>query len=57
MRQAHRAGEKHSVDLSGPRLHLVGPKTGEEIAVDLFVGVLGADFAEATRGQDLSSSL
>ena len=33
-------------------------RTGEEVTVDLFVGVLGASgliYAEATRGQDLPS--
>ena len=58
MRQVHRAGEKLFVDFSGTRPHLVNPKTGEEIVVELFVGVLGASgliYAEATRSQDLSS--
>lgn len=54
MRQVHRAGEKLFVDFSGTRPHLVDPTTGEEIAVELFVGVLGASgliYADATRGQ------
>jgi transposase len=58
MRQVHRAGEKLFVDFSGTRPHLVDARTGEEVAVDLFVGVLGASgliYAEATRGQDLPS--
>lgn len=58
MRQVHRAGEKLFVDFSGKRPHLVDPKSGEEIAVELFVGVLGASgliYAEATRSQDLPS--
>ena len=58
MRQVHRAGEKLFVDYSGTRPHLIDPQTGEEIAVELFVGVLGASgliYAEATRGQDLPS--
>ena len=58
MRQVHRAGEKLFVDFSGKRPHLVDPRTGEEIAVELFVAVLGASgliYAEATRTQDLSS--
>jgi transposase len=58
MRQVHRAGEKLFVDFSGKRPHLVDPKTGEEIAVELFVGVLGASgliYAEATRSQELPS--
>jgi transposase len=56
MRQVHRAGEKLFVDFSGKRPHLVDARTGEEIPVDLFVGVLGASgliYAEATRSQDL----
>ena len=56
MRQVHRAGEKLFVDFSGKRPHLVDPTTGEEVAVELFVGVLGASdliYAEATRRQDL----
>ena len=58
MRQVHRAGEKLFVDFSGKRPHLVDPATGEEVAVELFVGVLGASgliYAEATRRQDLPS--
>jgi transposase len=58
MRQVHRAGEKLFVDFSGRRPHLTDPKTGEVVAVELFVGVLGASgliYAEATRGQDLAS--
>ncbi|MBI2829418.1 MAG: IS21 family transposase [Acidobacteria bacterium] len=58
MRQVHRAGEKLFVDFSGKRPHLVDTTTGEETAVELFVGVLGASgliYAEATRSQDLPS--
>lgn len=58
MRQPHRAGEKLFVDFSGKRPHLVDPTTGEESAVELFVGVLGASgliYAEATRSQELPS--
>ena len=58
MRQVHRAGEKLFVDFSGKRPHLVDPQTGEDVAVELFVGVLGASsliYAEATRSQDLPS--
>src|SRR5258708_23511575 len=53
MRQVHRAGEKLFVDFSGKRPHLVDPQTGEELAVELFVGVLRARsliYAEAPRG-------
>jgi len=58
MRQVHRAGEKLFVDFSGRRPHLVDTTTGEEVLVELFVGVLGASgliYAEATRRQDLPS--
>jgi len=58
MRQVHRAGEKLFVDFSGTHPHLIDPTTGEEIAVELFVGVLGASgliYAEATWHQDLPS--
>jgi transposase len=56
MRQDHRAGEKVFVDYAGQQPHLVDPTTGEVIAVELFVGVLGASnstYAEATRTQQL----
>ena len=58
MRQVHRAGEKLFVDFSGTRPSLVDPTTGEEMLVELFVGVLGASgliYAEATPSQDLPS--
>jgi transposase len=58
MRQVHRAGEKLFVDFSGKRPPLVDATTGEETAVELFVGVLGASgliYVEATRSQDLAS--
>ncbi len=58
MRQVHRAGEKLFVDFSGRRPQLVDARTGEETAVELFVGALGASgflYAEATRSQDLPS--
>jgi transposase len=56
MRQQHRAGERLFVDFSGKRLHLVDRRTGEEIPIELFVGVLGAScytYAEATLSQKL----
>ncbi len=56
MRQQHRAGEKTFIDFSGKRPHIVDPKTGEEIAVELFVAALGASgytYAEATLTQQL----
>ena len=58
MRQVHRAGEKTFIDFAGHRPHLVDRTTGEVIAVELFVAVLGASgliYAEATRSQDLPS--
>lgn len=62
MRQTHRAGEKAFIDYSGKKPHLVDPKTGEWIEVELFVAVLGASnytYAEATasqRGPDFIAS-
>ena len=56
MRQQHRAGEKTFVDFSGKRPHIVDPRTGEEIPVELFVAALGASsftYAEATESQKL----
>lgn len=56
MRRVHRAGEKVFVDYSGRKPHIVNPQTGEVIAVELFVMVLGASnytYAEATRTQRL----
>jgi transposase len=54
MRQVHKAGEKAFVDYAGQRPTIVDVATGEVIAVELFVAVLGASnytFAEATRTQ------
>jgi transposase len=54
MRQVHKAGEKAFVDYAGQRPTLVDVATGEVVAVELFVAVLGASnytFAEATRTQ------
>lgn len=54
MRQDHRAGEKVFIDYSSLRPTVVDRKTGEVIAVDLFVAVLGASsftYAEASRSQ------
>ncbi|MEJ2088510.1 MAG: IS21 family transposase [Gammaproteobacteria bacterium] len=56
MRQRHRAGEKAFVDFSGKKPHLVDRRIGEQIPVELFVGVLGASsytYAEATPSQEL----
>lgn len=54
MRQLHRAGDKLFIDYSGKRPTIVDPRTGERVAVELFVAVLGASsftYAEATRTQ------
>jgi transposase len=62
MRQEHKAGEKLFVDYSGKKPHIIDPKTGEVIEVELFVAVLGASnytFADATltqRGPDFIAS-
>lgn len=62
MRQEHRAGEKLFIDYSGKKPHIVDPKTGEVVEVELFVAVLGASnytYAEATltqRGPDFIAS-
>ena len=56
MRQVHLAGEKVFIDYSGKRPSICDQATGEVIAVELFVAVLGASnytFAEATRTQTL----
>lgn len=56
MRQPHRAGEKTFIDFSGKRPHLIDRRTGDEVAVELFVAALGASgytYAEATRSQQL----
>lgn len=56
MRQQHLAGEKTFIDFSGKRPHLVDRRTGDEVAVELFVAALGASgytYAEATRSQQL----
>jgi len=56
MRQVHRAGEKTFIDFSGKRPQLIDRRTGEEKAVEPFVGVLGAiwyTYAEAAPTQKL----
>jgi transposase len=58
MRQVHRAGEKAFVDFSGKRPVITDPTTGAIIAVELFVGVLGASsyvYAEACPTQELTA--
>src|SRR5690606_18575636 len=62
MRIEHAAGDKAFVDYSGNKLHIADRQTGECIAVELFVGVLGASnltYAEASmtqRGHDVIAS-
>ena len=56
MRQVHRAGEKCFVDYAGQKPRMIEATTGEVIAVELFVAVLGASnytYAEATRTQQI----
>lgn len=56
MRQIHRAGEKCFVDFAGQQPKIVNRKTGELVAGELFVGVLGASsysYAEVVPSQEL----
>jgi transposase len=56
MRQVHRAGEKCFVDYAGQKPTIIEATTGEVIAVELFVAVLGASnytYAEVTRTQQV----
>jgi transposase len=56
MRQTHLAGEKLFVDFAGRTAEVVDGRTGEIIAVQIFVAVLGASsftYAEATWSQTL----
>ena len=51
MRQVHVAGEKLFVDLAGRTSEVIDARTGEIVAVQIFVAVLGASsftYAEAT---------
>ncbi len=57
MRQVHRAGDKCFVDYAGQKPTILDPTTGEVIAVELFVAVLGASnytYAEAARTQQVA---
>lgn len=54
MHQVHVAGEKIFVDYSGKRPHIIDPKTGAQVPVELFVAVLGASnytYVEASLTQ------
>jgi hypothetical protein len=56
MRQVHRAGERIFIYFSGKKLHLMDPRSGEVIEVELLVGALGASghtHVEAVASQDL----
>ncbi len=56
MRQVHRAGAKLFVDYAGQKPTIIDATTGEVIAVEVFVAVLGASnytYAEATRTQQV----
>jgi transposase len=56
MRQVHQGGEKLFVDYAGQKPSVIDSATGERIAVELFVAVLGASnytYAEATLTQQV----
>ena len=60
MRQVHRAGEKCFVDYSGKMPFYIDPQTGEHVAVEVFVAVLGASndtYVEATETQQVPDFL
>jgi transposase len=60
MRQTHIAGEKLFVDFAGRNGEVVDGRTGEIIAVQIFVAVLGASsftYAEATWSQKLPNRI
>jgi transposase len=57
MRQVHRAGEKCFVDFAGVKAWITDRRTGEMIAGELFVGVLGASsytYAEVLPSQEMA---
>lgn len=54
----HKAGEKLFIDYAGEKLHLTDRETGERIAVEVFIGVLGCSglfYAEASMSQQLEA--
>jgi transposase len=56
LRQEHRAGEKVFVDFAGQTVPVIDRSTGEVLAAQIFVGVLGASnytYSEACRSQTL----
>jgi transposase len=57
MRQEHRAGEKFFVDYSGQTMPITDALTGEVLAAQVFLGVMGSSnqtFAEVTWSQTLA---
>lgn len=54
MHMIHKAGDKMYVDFTGEKLYTVDKETGEIIAVEVFVAILGASqltYVEATESQ------
>ncbi len=54
MHMIHKAGDKMYVDFTGEKLYIVDKETGEIIAVEVFVAILGASqltYVEATASQ------
>ena len=57
MRMEHKAGDKMFIDFTGKKLHIIDTSTGEVIAVEVFIAILGASqltYVEATGGQDMA---
>ena len=57
MHMEHKAGDKMFVDFTGKKLHIIDTSTGEIIAVEVFVAILGASqltYVEAVEGQEMA---
>jgi len=57
MRMVHKAGDKMFIDFAGQKLHITDTSTGELIAVEVFVAILGASqlmYVEAMESQDMT---
>lgn len=57
MHMEHKLGDKLFVDFTGKKLHFINPDSGELIAVEAFVAVLGASqytYVEAVQSQSLA---
>ena len=57
MRMVHKAGDKMFIDFTGKKLHIIDTSTGEIIAVEVFVAILGASqltYVEAMESQDMT---